>query len=179
LGDFSLSIFLRYCACSSAHFTHKTLKVVTPLAFPTQGKRHARFFFQTKGSKRPKNTILKDRLKSFCAGKFSFWRRHGDDYSHDPTFWSIAMEETRRAKQLATLFYDFYLAALQSRPRTATENAPHSQSQSSEADRIDHSTQCFGQSRSSYPMIAQSKIVNPKSKIVRWFRRACWRERTG
>ena len=33
------------------------------------------------------------------------------------------------------------------------------QSQSREADRINRTTQCFGSSRSSYPMIEQSKTV--------------------
>ena len=36
----------------------------------------------------------------------------------------------------------------------------------------------LAQSGSGYPMIPQSKIANPKPKIVRRFRRACWRGRT-
>ena len=40
LCDCSFDLFLRYSACSSAHFAHKTFKVVTPFAFLTQGNGH-------------------------------------------------------------------------------------------------------------------------------------------
>ena len=45
----------------------------------------------------------------------------------------------------------------------------HHQSQSRQADRINNTSERIGQSRSSNPMIDQSKIQNRKSKIVRRF----------
>ena len=95
LSDCSFDVFLRYSACSSAHFAHKTFKVVTPLAFLTQGNGHTRFFFQTKGLKRPKNAFLEDCLKSSFDRSYSLLISHGRDYNGDPTVGSIAMEGTR------------------------------------------------------------------------------------
>src|SRR5262245_10644106 len=95
LSDCSLDFFLRYRACSSAHFAHKTFNVVTPLVFLTQGNGHTGFFFQTKGLKRPKNAFFKDCLKSLFYRSFSLLMGHGKDYNGDPTVGSIAMEATR------------------------------------------------------------------------------------
>jgi hypothetical protein len=95
LSDCSFDVFLRYSACSSAHFAHKTFKVVPPLAFLTQGNGHTRFFFQTKGLKRPKNAFFEDCLKSLFDRSSSLLICHGRDYNGDPTVGSIAREGTR------------------------------------------------------------------------------------
>jgi putative tryptophan/tyrosine transport system substrate-binding protein len=95
LSDCSFDVFLRCSACSSAHFTHKTFKVFTPLAFLTQGNGHTRFFFQTKGLKRPKNAFFEDCLKSLFDRSSSLLISHGRDYNGDPTVGSIAMEGRR------------------------------------------------------------------------------------
>ncbi len=60
-----------------------------------------------------------------------------------------------------------YLNRIQLFSRRAEQVRACGQSQSGQADRSDDSTEFFGQSRSSNPMIKQSKIGNRKSKIVR------------
>ena len=50
--------------------------------------------------------------------------------------------------------------------QTAEKIRAGDQSENRQANRPDDPAQCFSESRSSYPMIRQSKIGNPKSKIV-------------
>ena len=95
LSDFGFDLSLRYSPGALAHLAHKTFKVVTPLAFLTQGNRYARFFFQTKRLKRSKNALFEDCLKSFIDLSFSLLNCHSEDYNRDPTVGSIGMEATR------------------------------------------------------------------------------------
>jgi hypothetical protein len=95
LSDFGFDLSLRYSPGALAHLAHKTFKVVTPFAFSTQGNFYARFFFQTKRLKRPKNALFEDCLKSFIDLSFSLLNCHSEDYNRDPTVGSIGMEATR------------------------------------------------------------------------------------
>ena len=90
LSDFGFDLFLRCGARASAHFAHQAIKVLTPLAFATQGDGHSRFFFETKGLKRTENALFEDRLKSLVDPRFALLSSHGEDYSGHLTLGSIA-----------------------------------------------------------------------------------------
>src|SRR5215467_6519753 len=76
LSDFGFDFFLSYAACASAHFAHKTLKLVSPPAFPTQTYRDKRFFLQMKRLKGSKYAFFEDCLKSLLDRRFSLLNSH-------------------------------------------------------------------------------------------------------